>query len=71
MPLIKDLTHNFDTFDVDWVRRDKNVLADLVASTAVEPVKNKNINQPSEFKIDFPVRIDDLKVQAKQDSIDE
>ena len=71
MPLIKDLTHNFDTFDVDWVRRDKNVLADLVASTAVEPVKHKNINQPSEFKINFPVRIDDLKVQAKQDSIDE
>lgn len=56
IPIVHDLALHFQTINLDWVPREQNAIADLLARKgAIENVgtRDENLKQPAHFAINF------------------
>ena len=53
MPIIHDLCKHFTSISLDWIERERNVVADQLAKTASTDSIKFSPSQPDFFKLSF------------------
>lgn len=58
VPIVHDLAMHFEVMNIDWIERESNGVADLVAKSASQQLvmlDQEKKKQPDGFKVEFKV----------------